>query len=502
MRPSSAVRWLTILSLGVGAGTLAFGGAILLDMRNDARSQAEQASDNLTMALARDIARNIMLYDLSVQGAIDAWDRADIQQVSSETRRMTLFDRAASADYLGSLAILDDSGIVVANSTGTASLQPNSADRDYFRVHKDRVDAGLYVSRPIRSPLLNEDLSIAISRRIFGHDGRFGGIVVGTMRLAFFQDLFSKLDVGFRGRVTLFRSDGRLIMRSPPREADIDRDYSGSAIFRHYLTSSTGHLVDTAADGVQRLFTYRHIGNLPLILSVAISTADIYARWWRKAVAVGVALTALCGAATVLLVLFRREISHRIAAEQKLAVVASTDGLTGIANRRSCELTLKNEWRRAIRAESPIALIMLDVDFFKAFNDTYGHPAGDHVLQAVADSIVQSIRRPHDMAGRYGGEEFVALLPDADMAGALNVAARICAAVADLGMPHVGSPLGCVTVSIGIAVVFPAHGEREALLVKQADEALYEAKRSGRNRVCAGAGNDRPGVHQMPAMNS
>jgi diguanylate cyclase (GGDEF)-like protein len=106
------------------------------------------------------------------------------------------------------------------------------------------------------------------------------------------------------------------------------------------------------------------------------------------------------------------------------------------------------------------------------------------------------------MAGRYGGEEFVALLPDADMAGALNVAARICAAVADLGMPHVGSPLGCVTVSIGIAVVFPAHGEREALLVKQADEALYEAKRSGRNRVCAGAGNDRPGVHQMPAMNS
>jgi Cache domain len=362
LRAGSKLRWLTILSLSVSVGTLAFGGAILMDMRQDALRQAEQASDNLVKALARDIARNIKVYDLSVQGAIDAWDRADIQHVSPGTRRMAFFDRAASADYLGLLAVTDASGIVVASSADSA-LHLNTAQRDYFRVQQERVDAELYISRPFTSQLQSAGQSIAISRRIFGHDGQFGGIVLGSIRLTLFRQMFDKLDLGSQGRVTLYRADGRLIARSPFHEADIDRDFGGGTIFRQYATSPAGNLIGTPADGVERLYAYRHIDDLPLILSIGISTAEIYAHWWHRAVAVGVALIALCGSATLLLVLFRSEILSRIAAEQQLALVASTDGLTGISNRRSSEEHLKREWRRAIRLEMPISLLMLDAAF-------------------------------------------------------------------------------------------------------------------------------------------
>ena len=484
MRPSSAVDWLTLLGLSVGVGMLVFGGVVLVEMRDDARTQAEQAADNLTKALARDIARNIKIYDLSVQGAIDAWDRWDIHQITPETRRMALFDRAATADYLGSLAIVDPSGTVVASSAGTVLLQKSVADREYFRVQQERVDAGLYFSRPFSSRLRNGDLTIAISRRIFGHDGQFGGIGVGTIRLTFFQQLFDQLDLGRQGSVTLFRSDGRLIARSPFNEAVINQDYGHTAVFRHFLTAPAGHLIDDATTaGVESLVTYRQVADLPLVLSVAVSTSEVYAHWWGKATVVGVALFLLCGAVTVLLILFRREIVRRVAMEQQLAVLASTDGLTGVANRRAWEQRFVSEWRRAIRAEMPIAVLMLDVDFFKAFNDTYGHPAGDQVLRMIADTIVRTIRRPGDLAGRYGGEEFVALLPGIDPAGASVVAACICAAVADLHIPHSGSHLGYVTVSVGVATAWPNLGEPEAVLVKAADEALYEAKRAGRNRI-------------------
>jgi diguanylate cyclase (GGDEF)-like protein len=481
------LRWLTILSLVVGACTLAFGGAILLDMRKDAFAQAETAASNLAMTLSNEIARNIHIYDLSVEGAINAWDRFDIHQISPETRQMALFDHASHADYLGSIAIADPSGTVIASSV-QATLGLSVKARDYFLVQRDRVDAGTYVSRPFRSQLLHGDVTIAISRRIFGHDGSFGGIAVGTVRLSLFRHLFEKLNLGPDGTVALFRNDGHLVIRSPFKESDLDRDYSTAPAFGSFLKAPAGSFVEVATtDGVQRLFSYRHIDGLPLIVSVAIATSHIYAAWRPKVVAVGLALTILCGAATILLVLFRREILLRIAAEEKLTLVADTDALTMIANRRSFDRCLSEEWRRAIRNQMPIALLLMDADFFKLFNDSYGHPAGDHALRVIAQAITKNIRRPADRAGRYGGEEFVALLPDTEMAGALTVAENIRATIVDLNVPHTGSRFGCLTLSIGVAVLHPVSADRESHLMEMADKALYEAKQAGRNRICARA---------------
>jgi diguanylate cyclase (GGDEF)-like protein/PAS domain S-box-containing protein len=181
----------------------------------------------------------------------------------------------------------------------------------------------------------------------------------------------------------------------------------------------------------------------------------------------------------------RKAVEDRLAAANtQLALLSSQDGLTGLANRRTFDETLANECRRAARAETAIALIMIDVDRFKSFNDLNGHPAGDKCLCSIANAIAGSIRRPADVAARYGGEEFAVVLPGTDESGAMTVAANIQRAVQGLEIKHRGSEWGIATVSIGIAASWPNATEyAPELLLRDADRALYAAKNGGRNAL-------------------
>ena len=217
-----------------------------------------------------------------------------------------------------------------------------------------------------------------------------------------------------------------MIVRQPFDFRDLGRNLSASELFRRSEREKSGQFVGiSAVDGSRRAITYRQVGDYPLLLVESARIEDIFAAWRRKAVGIGSILAMLCGATAILCVLLRRELSRRMAAEaalvkssERLAVIAATDGLTGLANRRTFEAELVQEWRRAIRSHGPIGLLLLDADWFKAYNDRYGHPAGDQVLRGIATCIQSSIRRPGDLAARrYGGEEFVALLPDTDAAG-------------------------------------------------------------------------------------
>jgi diguanylate cyclase (GGDEF)-like protein len=165
--------------------------------------------------------------------------------------------------------------------------------------------------------------------------------------------------------------------------------------------------------------------------------------------------------------------------------LAFTDALTGIANRRRFDETLAVEWARAARGGLALTVLMMDVDHFKLYNDSYGHPAGDLCLQQIAKTIRESIRRASDLCARYGGEEFVALLPGLDLAGGTRVAEALKANVSDRNLEHAGSSLGRVSLSIGVATMIPSPDSRCEALVSAADAALYEAKRGGRNRVSA-----------------
>jgi diguanylate cyclase (GGDEF)-like protein len=180
-------------------------------------------------------------------------------------------------------------------------------------------------------------------------------------------------------------------------------------------------------------------------------------------------------------------IDHESAVEksERYARLALIDALTGVANRRKFDETLIQEWSRAAREGTPLSLVILDLDFFKQFNDTYGHQAGDLCLQQVARALAETMKRPADLIARYGGEEFVALLPSTDRVGATALAEAMRETLAELGIAHVGTSLGRVSLSAGVAAAFPQPGSAPEELVRAADAALYEAKLAGRNRVVA-----------------
>jgi diguanylate cyclase (GGDEF)-like protein/PAS domain S-box-containing protein len=178
------------------------------------------------------------------------------------------------------------------------------------------------------------------------------------------------------------------------------------------------------------------------------------------------------------------DITERKKAEDQLKLIAFIDGLTGVANRRLFDNTLDLEWRRAMRSAKPISLIIVDVDYFKNFNDTYGHLAGDSCLQKIAHTIRDSLRRAGNFAARYGGEEFAVILPDTDAEGAYLFAESLREKIENLNIEHKDST-ACknVTVSMGVSTIVPKKDSPHDKLMSLADKALYKAKQEGRNRV-------------------
>lgn len=172
-------------------------------------------------------------------------------------------------------------------------------------------------------------------------------------------------------------------------------------------------------------------------------------------------------------------------ANQRLEVLARIDGLTGLSNRRAFEEALAEELGRSQRSGRPLGLLMLDLDNFKAYNDTYGHLAGDECLRQIANALRRCLQRPGDLAARFGGEEFVAILPDTDLAGTVERAEAIRSAVRALCVAHASSGRGIVTVSIGVAIRSGPGRDTPWQLVGRADSALYAAKAAGRDRVVA-----------------
>lgn len=171
------------------------------------------------------------------------------------------------------------------------------------------------------------------------------------------------------------------------------------------------------------------------------------------------------------------------AAHRRLQQIATLDGLTCIPNRRYFDDTLRAEWKRCQRAGSPLSLILIDIDHFKQFNDSYGHQAGDQCLKAVAAALNESLFRVEDSVARYGGEEFAAILPGTDGRGALAVAERMLASTRELLIPHKHGVGGFVSCSLGIASTRPAMNQTAEQLLQATDKSLYDAKHAGRNRI-------------------
>ncbi|MDI3355049.1 diguanylate cyclase [Pseudomonas sp. UYIF39] len=171
-----------------------------------------------------------------------------------------------------------------------------------------------------------------------------------------------------------------------------------------------------------------------------------------------------------------------------LRSMALMDGLTGVANRRKFNEDILAAWRLCFREQKPLSLILVDVDYFKRYNDRYGHQAGDDCLKSVAQTLSETVRRPYDLVARYGGEEFACVLPNTVLSGAVEIAERMQERVRTLGIEHSASDVDrVVTISLGVATLTPTRDLEFQALIEAADKQLYEAKNAGRARVCSSA---------------
>jgi diguanylate cyclase (GGDEF)-like protein len=475
-----------VLSLLGALGFCALSGAVILDLRRDTWVRAEEAASNLNRAVGQDIGRTFETLDLCLKAVVARLRHPGIAELDPEVRNLLLFDNTITAQHLGSLIVLDAMGEIVMDAASVEPPRGNFADRDYFQFHRDHSDIGLYVSLPFFGRLTSQWL-IGISRRLTHQDGSFAGVVLGTIKLDHFQKLFGELALGPSGRITLLRDDGIALMRAPGTPEIVGRDFSNGTAFRAVSRMRQGRYRSVSSlDGIDRLFLFNRIGDLPLILNVGLAVEDIEAGWVWRAAAIGGTTLILTGALLVGTLLLHREVVARRAREAELARLVKLDGMTGLANRRAFDEALRREWSRCALAETPISLLLVDVDRFKALNDHYGHQTGDECLRMVATTVGATVRHARELVARYGGEEFTVLLPDTDAAGAERVAERLRAEIQALGIPHegYGVPGAVVTVSVGVATMQPVQlGMAPGSLVGAADHALYEAKRGGRNRV-------------------
>ena len=226
--------------------------SVMLDMRRGEEELARQTLENLASGIDADINRNIELYDLSLRAVASNLVMPEIKDVSKEIRHLILFDHAATARHFGAIQVFDAQGKLTIDAASLDPVVENRGDEEYFLVHRDRADAGLFISRPT---LHRGAYSIVLSRRITGADGGFEGVVAGSIRFSYFHDLFGRLKLGADDTITVYRHDGTVIMRTPFDLDVIGKDFGHMSGVRRMLSEPNGSFTGAAfADDVQRLF--------------------------------------------------------------------------------------------------------------------------------------------------------------------------------------------------------------------------------------------------------
>ncbi|WP_191624280.1 sensor domain-containing diguanylate cyclase [Pseudomonas fluorescens] len=417
-----------------------------------------------------------------------------------ERLRLLVAQEMQTLSQLNSVVLYDAQGNWTFSTNNLASLDSNNADRTFFQHHRDSPGRGLFIGPAILSRATGAWV-ISVSRRIDHPDGGFAGVIVATISLEHFLKLYRTIRVGQFGAISLTSAEGRLLVRYPFNEQDIGRDLSAAPIFSEFLrNTSSGTLgFNSKVDGIHRIYGFKKSAQYPVVTTVAVGQTEAMQAWWSQTKQSAAVVALLLG---LLVALGRRLITHinrRIRAEKelrttqtalielnhRLEILASEDKLTGLANRRHFDQFLDIEFKRAKRLASPLSLILIDVDFFKGYNDHYGHLAGDECLRVICQSIKHCVGRPGDMTARYGGEEIAVVMPNTDESGARTVAEVILRAIA---AEHLASPFGIVTASLGLATYVAYDSDQdEKALIDRADRALYSAKTQGRNRLIVAA---------------
>lgn len=448
-------------------------------VHNIARASEQQAQD--TLRQAESILSNLAE---RVEN-----DKLDVEQRVRLSKVMA--DNVEATDGIQGLFIYDKNGDWLVNSFSSEKIAKNNSDRSYFIYHKNHPDSAIHIGQVILSRTTG-DMIIPVSRRTQYPDGSFSGVVLATLPVAYFQRFFERLDVDKQGVILLALNNGDLLARRPMIDALMTTNIAKGELFSRYLINSdegTASLT-SVVDGVVRIYAYSRIRGLPIVTAVGLSLDSVFATWWTYVYQALIIVVFIIFLLTSLGLLFYRQIQRLLMAEEKLNLahhdlehIAKTDSLTELPNRRCFDATLAREWSRACRTGNSVAIILIDIDWFKQYNDYYGHVLGDECLRKIAKLIGQNTNRPTDLAARYGGEEFVILLPETELEGAVKIAEDVRSAIEAAKIEHRGSTLGIVTISAGVT----SSHQRSAIvaidLLEKADSLLYRAKSLGRNRV-------------------
>jgi diguanylate cyclase (GGDEF)-like protein len=461
--------------------------------------EEQTATSNMARALAQHAENTVKVADTVLLGVVERLETDGTSPASLARLRKFLCASAAELPVLHGLFVFDGDGRQLVNSQASGVSKRNAAARDYFQYHRQHPGGRPHIGQPMRS-LSTGDWIITVSRRVDRADGSFAGVAVASIHLQRFKRFYDSFDIGAEGVIFLALDNGALLVRRAQDETTNRQNIADGPVFRHYRANGpVGTAMLTArADNIERLYSYRHIDGYPLLVAVAVSKQEILADWradtWRNggALVLLVAALALLGCRLIRQLRIREKLTVQLreakqaleARNESLVALALHDALTGLPNRRQFDAVLSAEFNRAMRDGTSLALVMIDVDYFKPYNDIYGHPGGDDCLRRISGAVSGARQRAGDLSARYGGEELAVLLPHTDLAGAMAVAEKMRQAVNDLHIAHSGNPAGIVTISAGVAAFAPRRGGRLAQdLLAAADMALYAAKSSGRDRV-------------------
>ena len=308
--PSSHRRLILLallLSLGIGA---LFARAIWT-MREDQQRFSRDTNANLVLTLDQTIARTVEAFDTSLQGVVQELGNADAMALPPVLRDKLLFDNSLRVSGMGGVVVLDALGSILIESENPVPRQHNFSDRDYFRVFQEGSHSGLYIGKPLRERLSGE-YSLPLARAYYDADGQFAGVVAGTLRLSYFNNLFAQLNLGPQSSLSLLRMDGTVITRFPFVDANVGKNLAGSDNMRRMQAERSGTFTATAVlDGMLRQFVFRHVAQYPLVVNVAQAVDTVLADWYRSAWLLGSFAAVLMYACVGLAALFARELQRR-----------------------------------------------------------------------------------------------------------------------------------------------------------------------------------------------
>ncbi|MCD5993424.1 GGDEF domain-containing protein [Pseudomonas sp. CDFA 602] len=465
--------------------------------RQNTLDNIQTNSANLASALSTYTDGIVKQSELMLIGLTERIEKDGTGSSEIERLRSVIAREMGALPQVSSVSLYNAEGICIF-STNQNATGIDSNQREYFKHHVENASRASYVGPTIISRATGMWV-ISVSRRINSPDASFAGVMVITIGIEHLLRFYSGIQVGDTGVISLTSSTGQMRLRFPYREGDIGRDLSSTPIFSTYahLPSGTAEFV-SKLDGTPRFYAFARSDVYPLVTVVALGQREAMSAWTSQAKQSMLVVLVLLGLVVALGIRLIGHIHSRIRAEdelllsqaalielnQHLELIASEDKLTGLANRRRFDQFIEVEFKRARRERSPLSLVFIDVDYFKRYNDRYGHLAGDECLVMLSRLVEQCIRRPGDIAARYGGEEIAVVLPSTDESSARRVAETILRAIQDHQIEHQASPFAIVTVSLGVATFTGTDRQvDQRALIEQADRALYAAKSQGRNRV-------------------